>query len=66
MDIPPGGLLFPVAKQKMVWEMAQALIPNFFFIPACECKSFQQILLHKIGSECPHHLMVSLLLNLHS
>ena len=62
-------------KVKIRWtkfhQVAQALalvlMPEVFYIPiACECKKFKQILLHKEGLECPHHLMISPPLNLHS
>ena len=33
---------------------------------ACECKEFKQILLHKVGFECTHKLIISPPLNLHS
>ena len=33
------------------WE--QLLEPNVFVSAACECKTFKQIILHKIEFECP-------------
>ena len=53
-----------------VREMAQVLVSRregSFRVPSpCRSKQFKQILLHKVGFECPHHLMVSTPLNLHS
>ena len=45
---------------------ASAYAQRFCGPAACECKKFKQILLHMVGFECPHHLMVFPPLNLHS
>ena len=52
-NIPPGNLDTTARTQ------------SFWFPTAYECKKVQ-ILLHKVGFDCPHHIMVSLPLNLHS
>ena len=57
MEIPSGGSL-----ASHVSDLVQS-----FIVPAtCECKKFKQILLHKVGFECPYTLMVSPPLNLYS
>ena len=54
VEIPPGG------------SGASASTQSFCVPAACEFKKFKLTLLHKVGLECPHHLMVFSPLNLHS
>ena len=58
MEIPPGGL----GASGGTTARAQS-----FCTPATyECKKFKQYVLHKVGFECLHHLMLSPPLNLHA
>ena len=55
-----------IARFHMVAQARDGAYVRSFCIPTPnECKKFKLIILHKIGFECPHHLMVSLPLNLH-
>ena len=40
--------------------------PKFCIPAVCECKMLKEIILHIVGFDCPHHLMMPLPLNLYS
>ena len=62
VEIPPGGS----GASDDTGDVASARTQSLCIPTTDECKKFKEILLHKVGFECPYHLMVSQPLNLHS
>ena len=66
MNVSPGGSGASDGAGTSAWAQAFEPAPEIFAFPPPVrlVKQFEQILLHKVGFECLHHLMVSPPLNL--
>ena len=65
--VKPSGKAKQQQKKIRQRKFHKCSYPKFFRSPLpVSVKSLKQILLCKVGVECPHHLIVSPPLNLHS